>query len=163
MKLNESRKETLDLVQEELDCIKHADEEFWQSIRELIRYGVPGHDQQGHWAEIRIKVRPLQMDMIAAVREKMPEGWFKNTASLNRGIMAVGCKVVLRLMTTEKGEWHDVLDGLNMLAKKLRLEEFKKDMATLRGNIVECNKMTAEEKVKIAEVMTKLEQRFISL
>jgi hypothetical protein len=163
MKLKETQKASIDLVQEELDSIKQADEEFWQSIRELIRYGVPGHDQQGHWAEIRMKVRPLQMDMIAAVREKMPEGWFKNTASLNRAIMAVGCKVLLRLMSTEKGEWHDVLDGLNLLAKKLRLEEFKKDMASLRGNIIECNTMNAQEKVKVADIMAKLEQRFMSM
>ncbi len=163
MKLKETQKDSIDLVQEELDCIKQADEEFWQDIRELIRYGVPSHDQQGHWSEIRMKVRPLQMDMIAAVREKMPEGWFKNMASLNRAIMAVGCKVVLRLMSMEKGEWHQILDGLNKMAKVARLEEFKKDMDSLRGNIISCGTMLPEEKVKMVEQLEDMERRLRTL
>jgi len=163
MKLKETQKASIDLVQEELDSIKEANEEFWHSIQELIRYGVPGHDQKGHWAEIRMKVRPLQTDLIGAVKEKMPEGWFKNMASLNRAIMAVGCKVVLRLMSMHKGEWHEILDGLNKMAKKARLEEFKNDMAILRGNIIECNKMAPEEKLRLVEQLGGMEKRFMEL
>ena len=146
MKLKETQNTSIDLAQEELESMKQADEEFWKGIREMMRYGVPAYDQRGHWAEIRMKVRPLQVDMISAVREKMPEGWFKNMASLHRAIMAVGCKVILRLMSMEKEEWHEILNGLNQMAKKIRLEEFRKDMNTLRGNIIERTGMSAEEK-----------------
>jgi len=163
MKLKEVEGASMELVQEELEYIKKSDEEFWQGVRELMRYGVPAYDQQGHWAEIRMKVRPLQVDMISAVREKMPEGWFKNMASLHRSIMAVGCKVILRLMSMEKGEWHEILDGLNQMAKKARLEEFKNDMANLRGNIIDCSTMAPQEKVKVVDLMAKLEKRFMAM
>ena len=163
MKLNEHEVHGLDLAVEELDCVKQQDEEFWRGIRELVRYGVPAYDQRGHWAEIRMKVRPLQVDMIAAVREKMPEGWFKTMASLHRSILAVGCKVILRLVDKDVKEWHEILDGLNQMAKKVRLEEFKKDMVNLRGNIVEQSTMTAEEKVRVADFVAYMEKRLLEL
>jgi hypothetical protein len=163
MKLKEVEGTSIELAHEELESMKKSDEQFWQSIRELMRYGVPAYDLQGHWSEIRMKVRPLQVDMIAAVKEKMPEGWFKNMASLHRSIMAVGCKMVLRLMDMEKGEWHEILDGLNQIAKKARLEEFKKDMATLRGNIIDCNTIPPQEKVKVVDLMAKLEKKILMM
>ena len=163
MKLKDMQKGSIDLVQEELDYLKQADEEFWQSIRDLICYGVPAYDKKGHWTEIRMKVRPLQVDMIGAVREKMPEGWFKNTASLNRAIMAVGCKVVLRLLSNEPGEWHKILEGLNKVAKRVRLEEFKKEMASLKGNIIGCDTMPPAEKIRMIDHLEDTERKFMGL
>jgi hypothetical protein len=163
MKLEKIEGASMDLMQEELEFIKKSDGEFWQGVQELMRYGVPAYDQQGHWAEIRMKVRPLQVDMIAAVKEKMPEGWFKNNAALHRSIIAVGCKVILRLMNMEKGEWTEILDGLNQMAKKVRLEEFKKDIAALRGNIIDCTTISPQEKVKVVDLMTKLEKKILGM
>lgn len=163
MELKEVEGTSMELVQEELEYIKKNDEEFWEGIREFLKYGVPAYDKQGHWSDFRVKVRPLQMDMIAAVKEKMPEGWFKNSSSLHRSIIAVGCKVILRLVNMETGEWHEILDGLNQMAKKARLEEFKKDMATLRGNIIDCGTMAPAEKVKVVDLMAKLEKRFMAM
>lgn len=156
-------KNSIDSVRGELGCLKQANEEFWQSIQELMRYGVPAYDQRGHWAEIRIKVRPLQVDMIAAIREKMPGGWFKHMTSLHRAIIAVGCKVFLHLVDQEKGEWHEILDGLNEMAKKVRLEEFKKEMASLRGNIIDCGTMPPQEKLQIIQQLDGMETRFTAL
>ena len=163
MELKEHEGDGIDLSQGDPEYVRQADEQFWQSIRELTRYGVPAHDTQGHWAEIRLKVRPLQVDMIAAVKEKMPEGWFKNNAALHRSIIAVGCKVILRLVNMETGEWNEILDGLNHMAKKVRLEEFKKDMATLRGNIIDCSTIPPQEKVKVVDLMTKLEKKILAM
>src|SRR5208337_1710229 len=165
MKLNGNGFEgnSLDLAQEELECMKQDDQEFWQSVRELMRYGVPAYDKQGHSRDFRARVRPLQIDMISAVREKMPEGWFKDQASLNRSILAVGCKVILRLMSMEKGQWHEILNGLNQMAKKARLEEFKKDMGSLRGDIMDCSTMKPQEKVRIIDMMEKLERQFMTM
>ena len=163
MKLEEFKEESINLPQDELDFMKHEDERFWQEIRELLKFGVPACDKQGHWSDFRVKVRPLQMDMIAAVKEKMPEGWFKNSSSLHRSIIAVGCKVILKLMKMETGEWHEILDGLNHMAKKARLEEFKKDMAILRGNIIDCSTIPSQEKVKVVDLMAKLEKKFLAM
>jgi len=163
MELKEHEGDSIDLLEQELEQMSPAEQQFWHRIQELARYGVPAHDKQGHWAEIRVKVRPLQVDMIAAVKEKMPEGWFKNNAALHRSIIAVGCKVILRLVNMEKGEWHEILDGLNQMAKKARLEEFKKDMATLRGNIIDCSTIPPQEKVKVVDLMTKLEKKFLAM
>ena len=163
MKLTETETIKMDLVQEELDCIKQEDEEFWGGVRELLRYGIPSHDKQGHCVDFRCKVRPLQMDIISAIAEKMPPGWFKNQAYLKRSIIAVGCKVILRMIDMEKGEWHEILDGLNDIAKRVRMEEFKKDMATLKSNIIDCGTMPPQEQVKVVNLLARLEKKFLAV
>lgn len=163
MELKEHDGDCIDLSEEDFAQMSPAEQQFWNSIRELTRYGVPSHDKQGHWADIRVKVRPLQVDMIAAVKEKMPEGWFKNNAALHRSIIAVGCKVILRLVNMEKGEWSEILDGLNQMAKKVRMEEFKKDIAALRGNIIDCSTISPQEKVKVVDLMAKLEKKILAM
>src|SRR5512136_2788420 len=125
---------SLDLINEELEFIKQEDEEFWEDIRNLMKYGIPAYDGKGHFTELRIKVRPMQMDMISAIRERSPDGWFKSQAALCRAILAVGCKVYLKVLGNEKSEWHGVLIGLNQIAKRQRLEEFKNDVECLKSD-----------------------------
>lgn len=162
MKLTEFEGKSMDLPQEELECMKQQDDEFWGSIRELIRYGVPSYDKNGHWAEIRVRVRPLQLDMISAIKEKMPEGWFKNSASLYRSIVAVGCKTILRTINMERTEWDEILESLNHIAKKTRKEKFKEEVSSLRSDIAG-SAMPTHEKVKIVDLVTKLEKRIMGL
>src|SRR5512136_2081082 len=109
MELKSDSSDSIILTPEEPEPVTPNDTQFWESIRELARYGVPAYDKKGHWTEIRIRVRPMQVDMVAAVREKMPENWFKNQASLYRSIIAVGCKTLLRALGMESGEWNDIL------------------------------------------------------
>ena len=133
-------------------------EDFWASVRDLLRYGIPSSDQRGHWTELRIKVRPIQADIIAGIRERMPEGWFKNQGSLYRSIVAVGCKAIFKFLDNEKGEWHEVLTGLGQISKQQRLEEFQEDMKNLKGKILN-GSMPSNEKVKVVDLISRLERK----
>jgi len=98
MKLKKDEKiDSLNLVSEELEFIKQEDSEFWEDIRGLMKYGIPAYDQQGHlW--IQDQGSAMQIDMISAIREQIPEGWFKSQAALGRSVLAVGCKVYLKFL-----------------------------------------------------------------
>ncbi len=160
MKLKHQEIESITLKEDQESLSE--DTPFWDSIRSLLRYGVPAYDKRGHWTEIRIRVRPMQVDMIAAVREKVPENWFKTQASLYRSIIAVGCKTLLKFLDMDKGEWNDVLMGLNQIAKQTRLQDFKEEMAVLKNDITKGN-MSTQEKVKIIERVTHLERKIMDM
>lgn len=153
---------SLDLISEELEFIKQEDDEFWEDIRNLMKYGIPAYDGKGHFVDLRIKVRPMQIDMISAIRERSPDGWFKSQAALCRSILAVGCKVYLKILEKEKSPWHEILNGLNQIAKKQRLEEFKNDVESLKSDITK-GSMPPQEKVKIIDTITKLEEKMLQM
>jgi hypothetical protein len=163
MKLKKDEKiDSLNLVSEELEFIKREDSEFWVDIRGLMKYGIPAYDGKGHFIELRIKVRPMQMDMISAIRERTPDGWFKSQAALCRSILAVGCKVYLKALGDEKSKWHGVLMGLNQLAKKQRLDEFRNDVESLITDITK-GSMPPHEKVKIIDTITELRDKMFEM
>jgi hypothetical protein len=165
IKLNEKQQEQkeegmdlLDLATEQIE----NDEEFWKSIRELARYGVPAYDKKGHWTEIRVRVRPLQRDMVGAIKEKLPDNWYKNQAHLYRSILAVGCKTFLKLLNMEEDNWMKVLEGLNKIARQSRMEEFKAEMNTLKQDIIN-GSISSEEKVRVIDLVDKLEKRILAM
>jgi hypothetical protein len=162
MKLENHDGDIFDLTEAELQLLKREQEKFWQSIQELVRYGVPAYDKKGHWTEVRVRVRPMQIDMVGAVREKMPDGWFKSQASLYRSIIAVGCKTMLKFLAMEKTQWDEILMGLNKIAKKQRLDEFKEEMSILKNDIANGN-MDPSEKVKVIDIVSRLERKVMQM
>ena len=160
MKFEKFDKEWFDLKDEELEFLKKDDEEFHQDMVNLMRFGIPAYDKNGHFADLRFKVRPMQVDLISSIREKCPEGWFKNQASLCRSIMAVGCKVYLKVLGLQGSEFDRILMGLNSIAKKQRLEEFKRDVESLRADITK-GSMPPEEKLRIIEAINTFEEKML--
>ncbi len=161
MNLKQHKKvDSFDLVEGELDFLKENDEKFWESIRNLLRYGIPSSDDKGHSNYLRIRVRPIQTDIIAGIRERMPEGWFKNQGSLYRSIVAVGCKTAFKLLDSENSQWHDVLLGLGEMSKKQRLAEFQEDMKVLKGQILN-GSMPSNEKVTVVDFISRLEKKVV--
>ena len=145
-----------------LDLCGESDEAFWQSLRDLMRYGIPAYDGKGHYVDLRIKVRPLQIDMISAIREKCPEGWYKSQAALCRSIIAIGCKVFLRMFNQEDSKWADVLNGLNKIAKQQRLDEFKREVELIKDSIVK-GALPPQEKLKLIDNVARLENAFLQM
>lgn len=162
MKLDQYDSDVFDLAAEELKCLKQEDELFWEEIRNLFRYGVPSCDSKGHWTEFRIKVRPIQADIVAAIREKAPEGWFKTQGALYRCIVAAGCKTVFRLLGMESTEWGEILRDLNTLARRQRVDEFCKEMGILKGNIAN-GSMPPGEKAKVIDLIGRLERKIVGM
>ena len=139
-----------------LDLNELSDEEFWQTIRGLMRYGIPAYDGKGHSSDLRIKCRPLQIDMISAIRERCPEGWYKSQAALIRSLIAIGCKVAFKMLSLEDSQWNDVLLGLNRIAKSHRLEEFRKDTESLKDDIAK-GPLPPQEKLKLLDTVSRLQ------
>jgi hypothetical protein len=165
IKLNEKPEkqetESIDLLDLATEQIEN-DDEFWNSIRELARFGVPAYDKKGHWTEIRVRVRPLQRDMVGAIREKLPDNWYKSQAQLYRSIIAVGCKTFLKLLNMGEDDWMVVLEGLNKIARQTRMEEFKAEMSILKQDIVN-GTMESDEKVKVIDLVEKLQKRIVGM
>ena len=162
MKLDPHDSDTFDLAAEELKCVKAEEAEFWKDVENLFRYGLPQSDAKGHSTEFRFRARPIQGDILSGIREKMPEGWFKSQGSLYRCIMAAGCKCAFRLLGMEKGEWGEILRDLNTIARRTRIDEFKQEMATLKGSIANGD-MPLQEKSKIIDLVSRLEQKIVNL
>ena len=160
MRIKKERIRSVDLVSDELEAIRQEGEDFWRSVRDLLRYGIPSSDQRGHWSELRVKIRPIQADIIAGIRERMPEGWYKNQGSLYRSIIAVGCKAIFKFLDHEKSQWHEVLVGLGQISKQQRLEEFQEDMKNLKGKILN-GSMPSNEKVKVVDLISRLEKKVV--
>ena len=160
MRIKKERIRSVDFISDELEAIRQEGEDFWGSVRELLRYGIPSRDQRGHWSELRVKIRPIQADIIAGIRERMPEGWYKNQGSLYRSIIAVGCKAIFKFLDNEKSQWHEVLVGLGQISKQQRLEEFQVDMKNLKGKILS-GSMPPNEKVKVVDLISRLEKKVV--
>jgi len=142
------------------------EEKFWLDIGDYLRYGIPAHDKRGHSSEIRFRVRPLQLDIIGNIKEKLPEGWYKNRASLVRNILAVGCKVTLEYlkrheevaMTDHFDKIDQLLKDMNRIAKYDRLDEFKRDIFMLQQNILQGGQ---KNKAEIISLLDKLKEEVI--
>ena len=142
------------------------EEKFWLDIGEYLLHGIPAHDKRGHSSEIRFRVRPLQLDIIGNIKEKMPEGWYKNRASLVRNILAVGCKVTLEYLKRHEevaqADHFDKIDQLlkdmNRIAKYDRLDELKRDIFTLQQNILQGDQ---KNKAEIINLLDKLKDEVI--
>lgn len=145
-----------------LDLTRESDEEFWQSLRDLMRFGVPAYDGKGHYVDLRVKVRPLQIDMISAIREKCPDGWYKSQAALCRSIVAIGCKVFFKMLNQEDSQWVELLNGLNRIARKQRLEEFKRETEALKDSIVKGD-LRPKEKLRLLSSIDKLEETLLRM
>ena len=159
MKLESQKDKSIDLVSEELEFLKQSEQEFWNSMRDYLHYGVPACDQKGHWMEIRTRVRPIQIDLISHIKEKLPEGWFKNQGSLYRSIIAVGCKSIFKILELDKSEWNDILCQLNLMAKVQRKEEFRQESSLLKAKILNSS-VPLKEKNEQINLICRLEEKF---
>jgi hypothetical protein len=145
------------------DHFDFKEEKFWLDIGGYLLHGIPAHDKKGHSAEIRFRVRPLQLDIIGRIKEKLPEGWYKNRASLVRNLLAVGCKVTLAyLKNRDDGNKYDhfdkidqLLKDMNRIAKFDRLDELKRDIFTLQQNILAGGQ---QNKAEIINLLDKLKE-----
>ncbi len=166
MRIGESETQSMDIATNSSESVPESvigdDPKFWESVQRLLRYGVPAYDKKGHWTEIRIRIRPMQVDLIGAVKEKMPDNWYKSMASFYRSLIAIGCKTALKYLEMDTGEWNEVLTGLNEIAKKERLQEFKEEVACLRNNIAN-GTISTEEKIKAIDLIGKLERRIMEM
>ncbi len=163
MKIKKERIHSMDLVSEELEAIKAEGEDFWRSVQDLLRYGIPSCDQKGHNVDFRVKIRPIQADIIAGIRERLPEGWFKNNGSLFRSIIAIGCKTIFKFLENKAGEWDEwveVLNGLNMISKQQRLNEFHDDVKNLKSKVLAAS-ISSAEKVKVVDLLSRLEKKMM--
>jgi hypothetical protein len=96
----------------------------------------------------------------------MPEGWYKNRASLVRNILAVGCKVTLEYlkrheevaMTDHFEKIDQLLKDMNRIAKYDRLDEFKRDIFTLQQNVLAGDQ---KNKAEIISLLDKLKDEVI--
>ena len=136
------------------------EEKFWHDVGDFLRYGIPAHDKRGHSSEVRFRVRPVQLDIIGNIREKMPENFFKTQAALYRGLLAVGCKSVLEYLKRHDPNSHienidRLIDGLNLISKKARLKELEKDIEGTQHNIV---RSSMEDKAKVIDLLDKMKE-----
>lgn len=117
-------------------------EKFWSDIGNFLQFGIPAHDKRGHSAEVRFRVRPVQLDIIGKVREQMPEGLFKTNAALYRSLLVVGCKCALEYLKRSHHATDDIgdlIEGLNRLSKQIRLDELEKDIEQAQRDILRSN------------------------
>jgi hypothetical protein len=148
------------------DRFDFEEEKFWLDVGDYLLHGIPSHDKRGHSAEIRFRVRPLQLDIIGNIKEKMPEGWYKNRASLVRNILAVGCKATLEYLKRHEDvakadnfdKINQLLKDMNRIAKYDRLDEFKRDIFTLQQNILQGDQ---KNKAEIISLLDKLKEEVI--
>jgi hypothetical protein len=136
------------------------EEKFWHEVGDFLRYGIPAHDNRGHSSEIRFRVRPVQLDIIGSIREKMPENLFKTHAALYRGLLAVGCKTSLEYLKkydpVSSIETVDrLIEGLNKISKKERLKELEKDIEGAQHNIL---RSSMEDKSKIIDLLDRMKE-----
>jgi len=164
MKLDPEIEDFLDL---EAEQEHQKQQEFWDKVQEFLRYGVPSTDKKGHRSELRICVRPFQVDIINSIREKMPDGWFKSQASLVRSLIAVGCFVSLNYLEekySSRGcvdvDWKEILGSLNRISKTQRLKEFVIETRVLENDIANLD-IDTSEKVKTIDNIRKLRKNFL--
>lgn len=162
MKLNAEKVDSLDVEKEELRDLHENSENFWKSVQDIARYGIPSCDSKGHFSEVRIRCRPNQTDIIAGIKERIPENWFKSQGALYRSILAVGCKAYFRVLDMEESEWNEVLMGLNMIAKRQRCLELRQEVATLKSSIVN-GTMDSHEKSKVISMIDRLESKIMEM
>lgn len=134
------------------------DEKFWSDIDNYLRFGIPAHDKRGHSAEVRFRVRPVQLDIVGRIREQLPENLFKSNAALYRSLLVVGCKCALESLK-RRGEATDdigvLIEGLNRLSREIRLGELEKDIEHAQQGILRSD---IQDKSNVIELLDKMKQ-----
>ena len=165
MKLEDKKTETTDLMQL-LEELYEQEVNFWREVESYVIHGVPAADEKGHWVEIRIRVRPSQMDLITGLREKYPPGMFKSQADLIRSLIATGCKTHFEFFKRKKsaqwGELEEILTALNVLGRQHRLQELKTDVQKAMRLTVN-GAASPEEKAAVVELLASLERKVTCL
>jgi hypothetical protein len=165
MKLKDLKTDSSDLHQL-LEESYEQEQAFWKGIEKYIMHGVPASDEKGHWVEIRVRVRPSQLDLISAVREKHPVGMYKSQADLVRSLIATGTKTHFEFFKRKKSNrWKDleeILAGLNILGRQHRLEELRKDVQSAISVTVN-GSSSPEEKVKVIDFLKQIEKKVVDL
>jgi hypothetical protein len=156
---------SLDLMQTLEECYED-EQKFWKKAEDYILHGVPGSDERGHWLEIRVRVRPSQIDLIGAVRDKHPPGMYKSQADLIRSLIAAGTHTHFEYFKRKKSmkweELEEILISLNILGKKHRLEELRRDVKKAM-NIAVNGSNDPAEKSKVIDILSKLDKKIDSL
>ncbi len=165
MELKETGENTLD-IEKALHEAYERDQAFWDEIQKLVMYGVSASDERGHWVEIRVRVRPSQLDMITGVREKHPPGLYKSQADLVRSIIAAGTKTHFEFFKRKKGyswnELEEILISLNILGRQQRLQELRTDVQRAMNDVVN-GPGTVSDKANIVDLLNKIEQKIAHL
>jgi hypothetical protein len=166
MRLKDTNQDSIDLLQEELEHLKEQDEKFWQDIEKFIIHSVPGSDKKGHWVEVRVRVRPSQLDLITAVREKHPPRMYKSQAELVRSLIASGTKCHFEFFKRKKSkrwkELEEILTNLNILGRQHRLQELKQDVKNAMNDLVN-GSYGPDEKAKVIDLLSQYEKKLSSL
>ena len=165
MKLKDTGKKYVDVL-EDLEEAYEQEQEFWRNVEKYILHGVKGKDEKGHWVEIRCRVRPIQMDLITAVREKHPPGKYKSQAQLVRSLLSTGTYTHFEYFKRTKSmkfkAEEEILTSLNVLGRKHRLDELRKDIRKAM-NITVNGSDSSEEKSKVIDLLGKIEQKIANL
>jgi len=165
MKLRNSETSSMELM-EMLEELYQQEQEFWRDVERYVTHGVPAADEKGHWLEIRVRVRPNQMDLITALREKHPPGFYKSQADLIRALLSAGCKTHFELFKRKKsakwGELEQILDGLNIIGKQHRLQELKTDVRKAMNAAVS-SPSTPEDRAKVINLLSELDKKVNNL
>lgn len=164
MKLDKKNIKSLDM-QEELEREYYKEQEFWRNAEKSI-YGLPAANDKDHSAEIRVKVRPVQMDMINSIREKYPPGMFRSHADLMRSVMAAGCKMHFEILRRRHGvhveDLEYILECLNVISKHHRLEDLTEEMRKLSDGILKENS-APENKINRLAFVKDLQKKLTKL
>ena len=165
MKLEHTNTEQMDMGQM-LEEAYEQEQSFWQDVERYVMHGVPATDEKGHWVEIRVRVRPSQLDLITGLREKHPAGLYKSQADLIRSLLSTGCKTHLEFFkkrkSTQWGELVKILEALNILGRQHRLQELKTDVQKAMSMTVN-GSSTPEEKSKVVDLLGQMEKKIIHL
>lgn len=147
-------------IKQTAEKFNFEEEKFWNEVGNYLRYGLPAHDKRGHCSEIRFRVRPFQLDIIGGIREKMPEGWYKNRTFLVRGLLAVGCKCALEYLKRNKDSDKkeiEKIDGwlkdMNRISTYTRLDDFKKDLIELEKSILKGHREDKAELINLIDMI----------
>jgi len=81
--------------------IMNKPDDFWKkaSMNQKSAGGV--YDRHGHCAELRVRVHPIILDLIAKMREEMPE-WYKSQSEAARALFTIGLHFATALLPDGK-------------------------------------------------------------
>ena len=97
-----------------------------EKILNYLRFGVPASDaKHGHHVRLQCKVTPIQADILASLREKAPNGYWKNQSDLMRSLVSLGAFVALKALNdaehiTGLNKEFKLLDMVNLISRETR-------------------------------------------
>jgi len=127
------------------------DPKVQEKIVAYVRYGVAAMDSKhGHSAKLQCRATPIQADMLQALREKAPNGYWKTQSDQLRSIIAVGTYVSMRVLKEVEHIPHlarefQVLDTINMISRRVREQELeveaRRAISELSANTFDIDKL----------------------